>query len=164
MSKRIDIVRLAKMSLDVELLKKHYFSQVQRRLFKKQRRHALNVDSAGASEVEGDSDPDCHIFMTDKDRSLLKTSLKSETDRSLLIGILDRKKDMIPKMATAERDWEQEDSEAESEDKSNTVIGPQKWRTKTDAKPPIRLVNYVQDDAILENLDDELKSKKQKKK
>ena len=62
--------------------------------------------------------------MTDKDRSLLKSSLKSDTDRSLLIGILDRKKDMVQKVATVERDWEHEDSEAESEDKSNTVIGP----------------------------------------
>ena len=94
-------------------------------MYKKQRRHALKVDSSSASERSNDSDPDCHIFMTDKDRSLLKTNLRDDMDRNLLIGILDRKKGILPKAVNVQRGLADiEDSDADSEDKSKTVIGP----------------------------------------
>ena len=61
--KRLDIVKLIKMSLDVELLKKHFFLPSQQKLFKKQRRHALKVESSSSSARSADSDPECQIFM-----------------------------------------------------------------------------------------------------
>ena len=58
---------------------------------------------------------------------MLKFNLKSETDRSLLIGILDRKKDIIPQAAQQRVFDLPEDSEEDDYDpasRNHTVSVP----------------------------------------
>ena len=58
---------------------------------------------------------------------MLKFNLKSETDRSLLIGILDRKKNIIPQAAKQRLFDLPEDSEEDEYDpgsRNHTMSGP----------------------------------------
>ena len=58
---------------------------------------------------------------------MLKFNLKSETDRSLLIGILDRKKDIIPQAAQQRVFDLPEDSEEDEYDpasRNHTMSAP----------------------------------------
>ena len=57
--KRLDIVKIVKTSVDLDVLKKLYLLPRQRNLFKKQRRGAVKVDSSESSAPDTDSDKDC---------------------------------------------------------------------------------------------------------
>ena len=56
LEKHLDITKLVKTSIDLEILKKLYLLPRQRNLFKKQRRNAFKMDSSSSSAPENDSD------------------------------------------------------------------------------------------------------------
>lgn len=95
--KRINIVKLIKNSIDLEVLKKLYLLPRQRNLFKKQRRMTFKMDSSSSSAPEMDSDKDCKIFEPNNLRSILNADLKNTTDRRLLLGLLHRDNDLEPR-------------------------------------------------------------------
>ena len=59
---RLDIVKLIKAQIDLEILKKLLLMPKQRALFKKQRRRTLKVESSSSSCPSEDSDMDAKIF------------------------------------------------------------------------------------------------------
>ena len=66
-----------------------------------QRRIAFKVESSSSSAQEGDSDHG--IFESESQMSLMDMiDVKSETDRRLLIGILNRDNDLKPKKDDAQ--------------------------------------------------------------
>lgn len=95
--KRLDIVKLVKTSVDLDVLKKLYLLPRQRNLFKKQRRGAIKVDSSSSSAPDSDSDKDCKIFEANNSKSIMNADLKNTTDRRLLLGIIHRDNDLEPR-------------------------------------------------------------------
>ena len=95
--KRLDIVKIVKTSVDLDVLKKLYLLPRQRNLFKKQRRGAVKVDSSESSAPDTDSDKDCQIFEANNGKSIMNADLKNTTDRRLLLGIIHRDNDLEPR-------------------------------------------------------------------
>ena len=94
---RLDITKLIRTTIDLEILKKLYLAPRQRNLFKKQRRVAFKMDSSSSSAPDDDSDQDAKIFEPNNGRSILNADLSNTTDRRLLLGILHRDNDLEPR-------------------------------------------------------------------
>ena len=98
--KRLDIVKLVKTSVDLDVLKKLLLQPRQRNLFKKQRRGAIKIDTSSSSAPDSDSDKDCLIFEAKNDKSIMNADLTNTTDRRLLLGIIHRDNDFEPRKMT----------------------------------------------------------------
>ena len=80
--------------------------------------------------------------MPDQERSVLKLNLKTETDRNLLVGILDRKKDIVP----VKNDFEYEmteRSDEKSEELGFDADIPRRQRNATQAFSPLSIHQKV---------------------
>ena len=98
---RLDITKLVRSTIDLEILRKLYLVPRQRNLFKKQRRVAFKMDSSSSSAPDDDSDKDCQIFEPNNPRSIMNADLTNQTDRRLLLGILHRDNDLEPRKEMA---------------------------------------------------------------
>ena len=72
---RLDIVKLIKVQIDLEILKKLLLIPKQRALFKKQRRRTLKVETSSSSAPSEDSDMDAKIFAQNGFKSIVGTQL-----------------------------------------------------------------------------------------
>ena len=100
--KQLDIVKIVKTSIDVEILKKLYLLPRQRALYKKQKRLAFKIDSDYSSDPDYDSDEFCNLYHPASKKSILIADLKNTTDRRLLLGAISRDNDLIPRKAIRE--------------------------------------------------------------
>ena len=94
---RLDITKLIRTTVDLEILRKLYLVPRQRNLFKKQRRVAFKMDSSSSSCPDDDSDKDAKIFEPNNGNSIMNADLSNTTDRRLLLGILRRDNDLEPR-------------------------------------------------------------------
>ena len=95
MDEHLDVANLIKASIDLRILKKLYLLPRQRKLFNKQRRMAFKIDGT-TSESGGNGSSDAELYNEASSKSLLRMTIKNNTDRRLLIGMLERDNDIEP--------------------------------------------------------------------
>ena len=102
MESRLDITKVIRTTVDLEILRKLYLVPRQRNLFKKQRKVAFKMDSSSSSCPDDDSDKEAKIFEPNNGRSIMNADLNNITDRRLLLGILHRDNDLEPRKKVME--------------------------------------------------------------
>ena len=92
MDKHLDIRNLIRMSHDIRALKDIIWSPPQRFLFRKQARRVISLDedSPTCSEYSDDSGYDTRAAVEASKNEILAWKFKSDIDRKLLLGIIDR--------------------------------------------------------------------------
>ena len=92
--RRLDIIKLIRYQFDIDVLKRLVMTHQQRALFKKQRGHVFRVHSGSSSSSgdghSGDSDGHESVLAQNSAKTMLNTEVKSEFDRKLLLGIINR--------------------------------------------------------------------------
>ena len=92
MDKHLDVRNLIRMSYDIKVFKDTLLRPQQRMLFGKQARRIIALDESSpvVSHSSGDEDWNDKVFIEQRTEELLKWTFKSEIDRKLILGVIDR--------------------------------------------------------------------------